>query len=331
MDGSDGAAPARLIEHRAAGTAGNRDRCDERAYLAALGSRVRTARAVRGLSRKGLAARSGISERYIAQLEGGQGNVSIVLLRRVAAAIGARLADLVADPAASPPDWPVIRDLLGAASPAQIAEARAALSGPRPPEPGGRPADRVALIGLRGAGKSTLGLLAAARLGWPFIEMNREIERETGLRVAEIHALYGPEAYRRFEGACLRALIGRPGPMIVATGGGLVAEPLTFELLLSAFFTVRLLASPEEHMERVRGQGDLRPMADDRAAMRELRAILHGREPLYARADAAVDTSGRTAEAAADALTQVILDRGGRPAPGSPLAPGHAEADDAPT
>jgi XRE family aerobic/anaerobic benzoate catabolism transcriptional regulator len=190
-----------------------------------------------------------------------------------------------------------------------VAEARAILSGAAPTSAAGRAApsaDRIALIGLRGAGKSTLGRIAAERLGWSFVELNREVERANGLSVGEILALYGQEGLRRREQTMLRELVARPGAMIVATGGGIVAEPLTFDLLLANFVTVWLKAAPEEHMARVRQQGDLRPMADDRAAMQELRTILQSREPLYARAHATVDTSGMAVEAAAAKLLAAI-------------------------
>jgi XRE family aerobic/anaerobic benzoate catabolism transcriptional regulator len=286
---------------------------EDQDFLAALGRRVRHVRALRGMSRKVLARVSGISERYIAQLESGEGNVSIKLLRRVASAMGTRIEDLIIDDTA-PQDWPIIRDLLRTASSAQVTRARAILSGDAPtadvrPQAG---AERVALIGLRGAGKSTLGRIAAERLGWSFVELNKEIDRTHGLSVAEILALYGQEGFRRREQAVLRALIARPGPMILATGGGIVAEPLTFDLLLSSFFTVWLKAAPEEHMARVRQQGDLRPMADDRAAMQELRAILKSRAPLYARARVTVDTSGIAIEAAAERLIAAIAPAGNR-------------------
>ncbi len=280
---------------------------EDQDFLAALGRRVRHLRALRGMSRKVLARVSGISERYIAQLESGQGNVSIKLLRRVAAAMGIRVEDLIVDEAA-PQDWPIFRDLLRTAAPAQVAQARAILSGApcTPADRAAPPPDRVALIGLRGAGKSTLGRIAAERLGWSFVELNREVERANGLSVAEILALYGQEGLRRREQAMLRELIAQPGPMIVATGGGIVAEPLTFDLLLESFITVWLKAAPEEHMARVRQQGDLRPMADDRAAMAELRTILESREPLYARAHITVDTSGMAVDAAAEKLIAAV-------------------------
>jgi len=293
---------------------------EEQQFLTALGRQVRHVRALRGMSRKVLARVSGISERYIAQLESGQGNVSIKLLRRVAAAMGVRVEDLIVDEAA-PQDWPIFRDLLRTAAPVHVAEARAILSGASRAPAAARaapPADRVALVGLRGAGKSTLGRIAAERLGWDFVELNREVERANGLSVGEILALYGQEGLRRREQTMLRELIARPGAMIVATGGGIVAEPLTFDLLLASFVTVWLKAAPEEHMARVRQQGDLRPMADDRAAMAELRTILESREPLYARAPIIVDTSGIAIEPAAESLVAAIKAMG-RGSPTSPL------------
>ena len=276
----------------------------EKAFLEQLGQRVRTMRALRGMSRKVLAKVSGIFERYIAQLESGKGNVSIVLLRRVSNAMGAHLEDLI--PAADPaPDWQVIRDLLRKASPAQIAQAKDVLSG------SARAAHKasfsgIALIGLRGAGKSTLGKILAKKIGWNFVELNKEIERENGLSVAEIIALYGQEGFRRLEQAALGHLLARNEPMVLATGGGIVSEPLTFDLILSSFYTVWLKAEPEEHMGRVRKQGDLRPMADDRSAMAELRNILLSREPLYARAGAVVDTAGLSVDAAAAKLIDTV-------------------------
>jgi XRE family aerobic/anaerobic benzoate catabolism transcriptional regulator len=274
-------------------------------FLEQLGQRVRTLRSLHGMSRKVLAKVSGISERYIAQLESGKGNVSIVLLRRVSNAIGAPLEDLIPinDPA---PDWQVIRDLLRKASPGQIAQAKEVLSSSsmaaqrRPAFAG------IALIGLRGAGKSTLGKLLAKHIGWNFVELNKEIERQNGLSVPEIINLYGQEGFRRMEQAALAQLLARKELMVLATGGGIVSEPLTFDLILKSFYTIWLKAEPEEHMARVRRQGDLRPMADDRSAMAELRNILKSREPLYARANAVVDTAGLSVDAAAGRLSDAV-------------------------
>ncbi len=279
----------------------------ETGFLELLGQRVRTARALHGMSRKVLAKVSGISERYIAQLEGGKGNVSIVLLRRVSNAMGVHLEDLI--PSIEPaPDWPVIRDLLRKATPSQVAHAKDILSGqghgtsvPRPMSFAG-----IALIGLRGAGKSTLGKMLAKNIGWSFVELNKEIEAQNGLSVAEIIALYGQEGFRRMEQTALGQLLARKELMVLATGGGIVSEPLTFDLILSSFYTIWLKAEPEEHMARVRGQGDLRPMADDRSAMAELRTILLSREPLYARASAVVDTAGLSVDTAATRLIDAV-------------------------
>jgi XRE family transcriptional regulator, aerobic/anaerobic benzoate catabolism transcriptional regulator len=273
-------------------------------FLTELGQRVRRIRALRGMSRKVLAEASEISERYIAQLESGLGNVSVLLLRRVAKAMGVTLDDLIGDRS---DEMASFRDLLRTASPEAIERAKAVLRGEDTVSLYRRPAvDRVALIGLRGAGKSTLGRLAAKRLRWKFIELNREVEREAGFSMAEIFRLYGQEGYRRLELEALRKISARREPMILATGGGIVSEPATFELLVSSFFTVWLKASPEEHMARVRQQGDLRPMANERAAMDDLRTILSTREPFYARADAVVDTSGRSVDAGANEILAVI-------------------------
>ena len=280
------------------------DSAAETDFLEQLGQRVRTMRALRGMSRKVLAKVSGISERYIAQLESGKGNVSIVLLRRVSGAMGAHVEDLI--PSSDPvPDWPVIRDLLRKASPAQLAQAREALSGATSPQR--RHAfSGIALIGLRGAGKSTLGKRLAERIRWSFVELNKEIERQNGLSVAEIINLYGQEGFRRMEQAALGQLLARKELMVLATGGGIVSEPLTFDLILSSFYTIWVKAEPEEHMARVRGQGDLRPMAEDPSAMAELRNILLSREPLYARANAVVDTACLSVDAAAARLFEAV-------------------------
>ena len=282
----------------------------ESLFLTDLGRRVRQARTVRGLSRKTLSHTSGLSERYIAQLEGGQGNVSIILLRRVSNAMGVRLDDLITGTEAVP-DWPVVRDLVAQASPAQIAAAKAALSGGGAGD--GAVRQRVALVGLRGAGKSTLGRLTAERIGWTFVELNGEIERESALSVREIFAIYGQEGYRRLEQAALRRLTEHPGPMILATSGGIVAEPLTYDLLLQNFYTVWLRAKPEEHMQRVRDQGQatLAAAGDNAAALQDLRAVLASREPLYARCQATVDTSDVPVATMVDRLTAAIEARFG--------------------
>ncbi|GEP01339.1 helix-turn-helix transcriptional regulator [Methylobacterium haplocladii] len=280
----------------------------EAIFLGELGRRVRDARTVRGLSRKLLSQTSGLSERYIAQLESGQGNVSIILLRRVANAMGVRLDDMIAGQDSSP-DWRLIRDLLREASPEQVALAKSVLSGTSPQQTGQGGGVRVALVGLRGAGKSTLGRLAAERLGWTFVELNAEIERENALSVQEIYAIYGQEGYRRLEQRALRRLTAHPGPLILATGGSIVAEPLTYDLLLQSFVTIWLQARPEEHMQRVRDQGHLESTGDHATALEDLRSVLLSREPLYARATATVDTSGVPVATMLDRLIAMIDER----------------------
>jgi XRE family aerobic/anaerobic benzoate catabolism transcriptional regulator len=287
------------------------------AFLAELGQKVRRMRALRGMSRKTLSRASGVSERYIAQLESGLGNPSIALLRRIATATGKPLEDLIGEPSSQAQEWSLMRELMRRASPEAMRAAKALLTDhrlKREPFAGEpcAPIERVALIGLRGAGKSTLGRLAAERLGWNFIELNKEIEGETGLSIAEVFSLYGQDGYRRLELAALEQVLARKGPMMLATAGGIVAEPVAFELLRSSCFTVWVKAKPTEHMSRVREQGDLRPMADDKAAMAELTTILSSREPLYARADAVVDTSGHDVEASLTRLLEAIA-RAARP------------------
>lgn len=276
----------------------------ENQFLEQLGQRVRTMRAMRGMSRKVLAKASGISERYIAQLESGKGNVSIVLLRRVSAAMDKQVEDLIPT-ADTAPDWLVIRDLIRTATPAQIAQAKDILSGNGSARHNGDFAG-IALIGLRGAGKSTLGKLLAKKIGWTFVELNKEVERINGLSVAEIMALYGQEGFRRMEHTALTQVLTGKEPVVLATGGSIVSEPVTFDLLLSSFYTVWLRAKPEEHMGRVRKQGDMRPMESDRSDMHELRTILLSREPLYARAAAQVDTADLTIDEAAKRLADTV-------------------------
>ena len=277
----------------------------EAGFLEQLGQRVRTMRALRGMSRKVLARVSGISERYIAQLEGGKGNVSIVLLRRVANAMGAHLEDLIpsTDPA---PDWQVVRDLLRKASPGQIAQAKDILAGSSTATHRRTTFAGIALIGLRGAGKSTLGAALAANLKAPFIELDREIEREAGTRLSEIFLLYGQPGYRRYEHLCLEKVLNTQPRCVIATGGSIVSEAQTYALLRSSCFTVWLKAKPEEHMARVTDQGDMRPMAGNARAMADLKSILQTRNALYGQADAVVDTSGRSAKQSLRELKRVI-------------------------
>ncbi len=272
------------------------DRDGEADYLRLLGERIREARARRGMTRKILARDSAVSERYLAQLETGHGNISIILLRQIAQAMGLPLADIVRDGPERPVELALLLQTLERLSPAELTQARHVLANAFGAAMEEDRRHRIALIGLRGAGKSTLGRGLAATRGIPFIELDREIERESGLELSEIFALYGQPAFRRFERRCLEAVIERHKSAVIATGGSLVSEPGTFDLLLAGCFTVWLKAAPEEHMGRVLAQGDTRPMADNTEAMDDLRRILAGRDALYSKADAVVDTAGKTVE-----------------------------------
>ena len=267
----------------------------EASFLIGVGERVRQARARGGLTRRALAQQSGVSERYLAHLEAGKGNISILLLQKVATALGLPLAELLAEQDEQTVEVKLIHEFLRRLPPQQLPAVRQHLVR----EFGNRSLERlnrVALIGLRGAGKSTLGELLARDLGVPFVELDREIEREAGTSLSEIFLLYGQQGYRRYERRCLEKLIAERGRCVIATGGSIVSEPGTYDLLLSACFTVWLKAAPEEHMARVIAQGDTRPMAGNLEAMDDLRRILDGRAALYAQADATVDTAGRSIE-----------------------------------
>ena len=229
----------------------------ETVYLGRLGERVRAWRTEHGMTRKALAAASGVSERYLAQLEAGQGNISVLLLRRVARAMAVPVEYLVRE------------------------------------EDSPRTA-RIALLGLRGAGKSTLGEKLAEALELPFIELDREVEKEAGAKLGEVFALYGQDAFRRFERRALERVLNEHERAVIATGGSLVTDPSTFELLLERCMCIWLKASPEEHMSRVMAQGDMRPFKGRSAALEEIRRLLADRERLYARAPVSVDTSGKT-------------------------------------
>lgn len=266
-------------------------------YLALLGRRVRSIRARRGMSRRILAAASGVSERYLAQLEGGKANPTIMILSAIAAATSTAIDDLV-DPLAAPsPDYLLLRERLRGADPATLRALAERLL-----RAGDAPRPHVALIGLRGAGKSTLGQALAKRLGLPFVELGQEIERQAGMAIGEIFARGGQAAYRRHERAALDTSLGRFDGAVIAAGGSLVSEPETYEQLLANCYTVWLKATPREHMERVIAQGDHRPMADHRHAMADLKRILDERAALYARADAVVETSGHGPEQSLTAL-----------------------------
>ncbi len=263
-------------------------------FLMDLGTRTRRLRARSGLTRKELAREAQVSERHLANLESGIGNPSVQILRQVARALNCSAAELI-DLEDESPDWLLIRDLLRGRGPDELAAARRALT-----DHFGLTGsvdsrnNRIALVGLRGAGKSTLGRLLAEHLKYPFIEVNREVERLAGVSPEEVHALYGANAYRRYERRALEEVIARNPRAVIATPGGLVSETATFNLLLQNCVTVWLKASPEEHMNRVLAQGDTRPMAGIRQAMDDLRLILAERSAFYAKADLTCDTSGES-------------------------------------
>lgn len=262
--------------------------------LAALGERIRDLRARRGMTRKATAQAACISERHMANLESGTGNATILVLHQLAMALRCSLAEVVGDVTTATPEWLLLREMLVGKSELDLHRARVCLS-----ELFGAQRDvsvrqhRIALIGLRGAGKSTLGRMLADDLGYPFVELNREIERLAGCGISEIHSLYGASAYRRYERRALDEVMQSSREVVLATPGGLVSDASSFNLLLTHFYTVWLQAEPEEHMRRVVEQGDFRPMSGSREAMDDLKLILTGRAPFYAKADLTFDTGVR--------------------------------------
>ena len=295
--------------------------------LHCLGERVRDARARRGMTRRILSRDSGVSERYLAQLEAGQGNISVLLLRQIALALNLPLTELLAEDDGPSAELSLILQLAKRVPQARLPALRAQLMR----EFGGAGdtrRERIALIGLRGAGKSTLGEALARELGLPFIELDREVEAEAGTSLSEIFLLYGQAGYRRYERRCLEHVLERHERAVIATGGSIVSEPGTFELLLSTCMTIWLRANPEEHMARVVAQGDTRPMADNEEAMDDLRRILVGRDRLYGQADAVVNTAGRTEQQSLAELRRAI--EAPRPDSSRQGAPANQEPQEAP-
>jgi XRE family aerobic/anaerobic benzoate catabolism transcriptional regulator len=274
-------------------------------FLATFGKRVRVLRERRGMTRKLLAREADVSERYLGQLESGDGNVSIILLRRIASALNVTLGEVLTPEREDAAAQRLIRRFLERLPAHRLEDVIFRLRR----ELGHEEAvlrERIALIGLRGAGKTTLGGRLALDLQVPFIELDQEIEQETGLPLSELFTLYGQSGYRRVERRCLERVLKEHERVIIAVGGGVVSEEETFTLLLAQCHTVWLKATPEEHMARVLAQGDLRPMAGNTEAREDLKRILAAREPFYRKADSSVDTSGRTLEESFAALRRLV-------------------------
>jgi XRE family aerobic/anaerobic benzoate catabolism transcriptional regulator len=294
-----------------AADAGDGTAPDKNPFLVALGERVRALRARRGMTRKAVAVAADVSERHLANLEYGVGNASILVLLQVAGALQCSLAELIGDVTTSSPEWLLIRELLEHRDEATLRRARVAIGqllgtgGANAADPQSR-STRVALVGLRGAGKSTLGQMLADDLGYPFVELSREIEKFAGCSISEIQALYGMNAYRRYERRALEEAIQIYPEAVIATPGGLVSDAATFNLLLAHCTTVWLQAAPEDHMKRVQAQGDLRPMAASAEAMDDLRRILSGRAAFYSKAEFRLDTSAQALEPSFIALRRLV-------------------------
>lgn len=274
-------------------------------FLASLGKRVRELRDRRAMTRKLLAREADVSERHLGQLESGNGNISIILLRRIAAALNVSVSEVLAPEQDDTVEKRLIRRFLERMPPHRLENVIFRLMSDFGQEDAVR-RKRIALVGLRGAGKSTLGALLAGHLAVPFIELHREIERETGLPISEMFSLYGQAGYRRIERRVLERVLAQSERAVLSVGGGIVAEDEAFNLLLNGCFTVWLRAQPEEHMARVLAQGDLRPMAGNEEAMEDLKRILAAREPLYGKADAIVNTSGQTPAQSLTKLRELV-------------------------
>jgi len=257
------------------------------------------------MTRKMVARESDVSERHLAQLELGDGNVSVLLLRRIATTLNVSLADLFAAEAPDSEAKRAIQQLLNRLPAQQLNAVVARLL----QEFGAAPRDRhsrIALIGLRGAGKSTLGMKLAQAVKAPFIELDREIAKEAGMDLSEIFSLYGQGGYRRIEQRVLERILREYQRAVLSVGGGVVSEKETYDRLLASCYTVWVKANPEDYMARVMAQGDFRAMAENDQAMEDLRQILAAREPFYRKADLHLDTSGESAEQSFLKLKQAL-------------------------
>ena len=284
-----------------------RERSNRAPFLAALGDRVRAVRARCGMTRRELAQAAGVSERHLANLEYGVGNVSVLVLLQVANALQCSLAELIGDVTASSPEWLLLREMLEHRGEATLRRVRAEVG--RLLGTGGdnlARSPRIALLGLRGAGKTTLGRMLAEDLAFPMVELSREIEQLAGCTVGEIQALYGTSAFRRYERRALEEAIQIHPEAVLTAPGGLVADAGTFNLMLAHCTTVWLKAEPGDHMRRVTEQGDLRPMVESATAMEDLRRILGGRTPFYSKAQFTIDTSAQPLDATFALLRQTV-------------------------
>jgi len=284
---------------------------DKNPFLMGLGERVRALRSRRGMTRRAVAMAADVSERHLANLEYGIGNVSVLVLLQVAGALQCSLAELIGDVTTRSPEWLLLREMLEHRDEATLKRVRVAVGemlgmGGDNSEGQGVRSPRVALVGLRGAGKSTLGQRLADDLGFPFVELSREIEKFAGCSVNEIQSLYGQNAYRRYERRALEEAIQIYPEAVIATPGGLVSDAATFNLLLAHCSTVWLQAAPEDHMKRVAAQGDLRPMAASKEAMEDLKGILAGRAAFYSKAELRLDTSAQPLEPTFQALRVMV-------------------------
>jgi XRE family transcriptional regulator, aerobic/anaerobic benzoate catabolism transcriptional regulator len=276
------------------------------AFLAAVGREVRKNRAKRGMTRRQLAAASETSERYLAQIESGAGNPSVSVLRAIAQALDLPTAALLPEHGARTVELGAILDLLAQVPEKELPgltkeiEARVRLHS------GANRARRIALVGLRGAGKSTLGRMLAQHLGWPFVELDRRVEEDYGASIPDLIEMAGTATFRRQERDALDRIVAAHERAVITTAGGIVSNPETYALLLRRSHTIWIKARPEDHMSRVMAQGDFRPMAQNRAAMADLVAILDARRADYARAEAELDTSGEAIEQSFAALLRIV-------------------------